>query len=132
MAKKSDTTKSKAKKPSMRDVASGKKQPKKRRLKVNGTKATTPLKKVYNFGKKEYHPIRLPDNKFGRVLNKRGRIIPKYFREAWQEIRLTTWPGRRETARLTVAVFVFSAVFAIIVAILDFGLDKLFRSLLTS
>lgn len=122
---------SKGKKPSMRDLAGDKSAGKKRRIRASGTKTAAPLKKIRGFASKEYHPIKLPDNKAGRLLNKRGRIIPKYFRESWHEIRLTTWPGRKETLRLTIAVFIFSAVFAVIVAALDFVLGKLFKNLIT-
>lgn len=94
------------------------------------SKLLKPLKKAHNVGKKEYHPIKLPDNRFGRILGKRINIIPKYFKESWQEIRMVTWPNRRETIRLTIAVFIFSAVFATIVASLDFVLDKVFRNLI--
>ena len=130
MAKQAKTPKNKAK-PSMRDLAGAKPEPKKRRIRINKSKSAAPFKKAHSFGKKEYHPIKLPDNKVGRLLNKRGRIIPKYFRDAWKEIRLTTWPGRRETVRLTIAVFIFSAVFAAIVAALDFVLDKIFKNIIT-
>lgn len=131
MAKQERGPKPKSKKPSMRDLAAKKPEAKKRRLKVNTSKAATPLKKARDLGRKEYHLIKLPDNRIGRLLNKRGRIVPRYFRDAWQEIRKTTWPGRRETIRLTIAVFIFSAVFAVIVAALDFVLDKIFRNIIT-
>ena len=69
----------------------------------------------------------LPEGKTGKILGKRVRIVPKFVREAWAEIRLVTWPNRQETLRLTIAVFIFAVVFAVIVGLLDYGLDKLFR-----
>ena len=73
----------------------------------------------------------LPDNKFGRLLSKIGRVIlPGFLRGAFQEIKQTTWPGRSETLRLAWAVFVFAIIFSIIVAGLDYVLDKIFRSII--
>ena len=63
-------------------------------------------------------------------MNKRRRVIPRFFREAFQELRLVTWPGRKETWKLTTAVFVFAIVFGIAIAITDYGLDKLFRNII--
>jgi preprotein translocase SecE subunit len=64
-----------------------------------------------------------------------GRILYKflllgYFVNSWKELRQVTWPNRRETAKLTLAVFVFAIMFSLIIAILDYGLDKLFKQLL--
>jgi preprotein translocase SecE subunit len=53
-----------------------------------------------------------------------------YFRGSWRELRLVTWPGRRESLRLTSAVLVFAVIFGAIVAGVDFGLDKLFKELI--
>lgn len=103
---------------------------KSRRLSTARTKAAIPLKKASRFGKKEYHPVKLPDNKAGRLLSKRVNLVPRYLRESWAEIKQVTWPTRRETVRLTIAVLIFSIIFTVIVAVLDFGLDKIFKELI--
>lgn len=103
------------------------KQP--RRVRQAASKLSSPLKKVRHHGKREVH-IPLPDNRAGRVLGKRVRLVPRFVREAWREIRLVHWPNRRETIRLTIAVFVFSLVFAVIVGLIDFVLDKVFREVI--
>lgn len=64
----------------------------------------------------------------GRFLNK--LLLVNYFRASWQELKLVTWPGRRETWQLTLAVFIFAVVFGVAVAITDYGLDKIFRKVL--
>jgi preprotein translocase SecE subunit len=110
-----------------RASASDRKQP--RRIKQTAANVATPLKKARAIGKKEFH-LPLPDNKIGRLLGKRGRLTPKYIREAWQEIKQVAWPNRSETMRLTLAVFIFALVFAVIVGLLDYGLDKLFRNVI--
>lgn len=106
-------------------------QPKRaRQLGAGRGRISALFKKLKGPGGKEYHPFKLPDNRAGRLLQKRGRLIPSYFKEAWQEISKVSWPNRRETTRLTIAVFIFAVIFTTIVAILDFGLDKLFREII--
>lgn len=57
-------------------------------------------------------------------------LIPRYFRSAFHELRLTTWPTRKQSRQLTLAVVIFSVVFGIFVSLLDYGLDKLFKEIL--
>ena len=105
--------------------ASGKPE---RRLKIRrkrGSGSATRLRKISG---KEYN-LPLPKNRLGRLLSKRGRLVPRYFREAWAEIKQVTWPTR-QTVRLTTAVFIFALVFGTLVALLDIGLDKIFRELI--
>ena len=57
-------------------------------------------------------------------------IIPKYFRTAFHELRLTTWPSKKQSRQLTLAVVIFAVVFGVFVSLLDYGLDKLFKEIL--
>jgi preprotein translocase SecE subunit len=98
----------------------------KKRVRNTVKKATTPLKSIKKLHAKEYH-LPLPDNKVGKVLKKRVRIFPKFVVEAFREVRQVTWPNRRETIKLTFAVFIFAIVFASIVGLLDYGLSKAFE-----
>ena len=54
-------------------------------------------------------------------------LVPKYIRNSWKELKLVTWPNRRESIRLTFAVVAFAVVFGALVASLDYGLSRLFR-----
>ena len=54
-------------------------------------------------------------------------IIPGYFKSAFRELRQTTWPSRKQSRQLTMAVVIFAVVFGAFVSILDYGLDKLFK-----
>ncbi len=45
--------------------------------------------------------------------------VPKYFSGAWSELRKVNWPTRKESLRLTLAVFIFSAFFAVVIALAD-------------
>ena len=92
--------------------------------------AATPFKKAAAVGRKEYHPIKLPDSKLGRFLTRSRRFIPRYFRNSWEEVKQVNWPNRRNTFKLTLAVFVFVILFGTIITLADFGLDKLFRRIL--
>ena len=135
MAKVSKNDDKKPKSPSkkhqtVRERAQTTKEPRRKRVRQTASKITTPIKKIRGVGKKEYHPLKLKDHRLGRLLNKRVRIVPKFVRESWQEIRLVTWPNARQTFSLTMAVFIFSVVFAVIVGVIDYGLDKLFREVI--
>jgi preprotein translocase SecE subunit len=57
-------------------------------------------------------------------------LTPRYFRNSWQELKLVTWPGWKQSRQLTYAVLIFAVVFGASIAIVDYGLDKLFRNIL--
>jgi len=100
-----------------------------RKLTSATKKARKPLHKARTLAKREYY-IPLPDNKAGAFLNKPRKLLPGYFRESWDELKQVAWPDRRTTVKLTTAVLIFAVVFGVLIAIVDWGLDKVFRSLL--
>jgi preprotein translocase SecE subunit len=60
-----------------------------------------------------------------------GHLLwPAYFRNSWKEMKQVTWPNRRESVQLTGAVIIFAAIFGVLIAVVDFGLDKAFKQLL--
>lgn len=60
-----------------------------------------------------------------------GRILfPHYFRNSWRELRQVTWLTFKQSRQLTVAVVMFAVIFGVLVALLDFGLDKVFKQVL--
>jgi preprotein translocase SecE subunit len=66
----------------------------------------------------------------GRAIKKALRwITPNYFINSWREVRQVTWPSRRETWRLTVAVFIFAVIFGALVAGVDKVLDVIFKKI---
>jgi preprotein translocase SecE subunit len=71
-----------------------------------------------------FTPIRFIFKILGKIL------LISYFRNAWGELRQVTWPDNRTTWRLTGAVLVFALVFGLMVAGLDFVLEKGFREVL--
>lgn len=109
-----------------------------RRIKRGASAVNKPLKQVYGFVKKvlkRFSFLLLPFKT--RVAKLIGRILYKalgigYFVNSWREVRQVTWPNAKETTKLTIAVFVFAIIFSGLVAILDYGLDKIFQRLLLS
>ncbi|HEX7963683.1 MAG TPA: preprotein translocase subunit SecE [Candidatus Saccharimonadales bacterium] len=60
-----------------------------------------------------------------------GHVLwPAYFRNSWKELRQVTWPNRRESTQLTTAVIIFATIFGVMIALVDYGLDKLFKQVL--
>lgn len=120
--KKSETVREKATK---KEIS---KQP--RRLHKATSAAKRPVSAARKLGAKEYHPIKMRDNRLGRFMTANRKLTPKFFREAWAELRQVTWPTNKETFKLALAVFIFAIVLGITVGILDYGLEKLFREIL--
>ncbi len=112
-----------------RAIKSAHEPQKPRRIRKTAGVVTKPIKAAGRVGKKEYY-LPMPDTKIGQFLNKRRSVIPRYFRESWQELKEVTWPGRKETVQLTFAVFIFAIVFGLLVAVTDYGLDKVFKRIL--
>jgi preprotein translocase SecE subunit len=71
-----------------------------------------------------FKPLKRPLRILGKIL------IPPYFRNSWKELKLVTWPSMRESIRLTYAVLIFAIIFGTSVAIVDYGLDSLFKHIL--
>jgi preprotein translocase SecE subunit len=54
----------------------------------------------------------------------------RYVRDSWRELKLVAWPTKTQSRQLTFAVVVFSVIFGGLIAIVDFGLDKLFKQVI--
>lgn len=115
-------------KSSMRDSAakSRAKAEKPKKVRKAASAAKKPVSKVGAALTKEFHVIE-PKNGF---FTKSRKVTPKYFSSAWAELRQVTWPGRKETWRLVFAVFIFAIVLGTVIAVLDYGLEKLLREVI--
>lgn len=65
-----------------------------------------------------------------------GRVLYKifgigYFTSSFKELKQVTWPNRKQTRQLTTAVIIFAVIFGLLIAGVDYGLDKLFKIILT-
>lgn len=85
--------------------------------------------------KRPFSRLYRSDNRAVRALSRVFRplgwlfrlIVPRYFINSWRELRQVTWPGRKETWRLTAAVFVFAICFGVAIYGVDYALDKIFK-----
>jgi preprotein translocase SecE subunit len=94
------------------------------RVRKLGSKASAGLKKT----RITRNPVTKILARLGRLILKILRwIVPNYFVNSWREVRLVTWPSRKETWRLTMAVFIFAIVFGAMVAGVDKVLDIIFK-----
>jgi preprotein translocase SecE subunit len=81
-----------------------------------------PLGKFFKL--KPFRVIAKPLRLIGKVL------LPSYIRNSWKELRLVTWPSWKQSRQLTFAVLIFAVIFGAAIALVDLGLDKIFRQLL--
>lgn len=101
-----------------------------RGVRADATKSTAqkrgPVRRMLHwfFGLIIWKPFKVT----GRFLGK--YLIPPYFKNSWRELRFVTWPSRTQSRQLTFAVMVFAVVFGVIIAIVDYGLDKAFKALI--
>lgn len=57
--------------------------------------------------------------------------IGGYFKGSWEEIKLVRWPDRRSTWKMTGALIAFTLAFAVLILVLDYGFQQLFKLLLS-
>lgn len=58
------------------------------------------------------------------------RAIGGYFVGSWRELRQVTWPTRKATWGMTLAVLLFTLVLAVIILLLDIGFEQLFKRII--
>ena len=116
------------------DKASVERKP--RRIKKVRSATAKPLKAIGRFIARILRPFRFVLRPFKtRPMRFVGRILKRlflinYFRESWRELRMVEWPDRKQTTRLTIAVIIFAVFFSVLIGIVDYGLDKLFKQLI--
>ena len=103
--------------PSVRDVVQTKnEQTEPKKYKLGAAKGKLPSANIFGFLRPIFRPLRW--------------LVPTYFANAWREVRQVSWPTRRETWRLTLAVFIFAVVFGLLVAGVDKVLDLIFKKVI--
>ena len=55
----------------------------------------------------------------------------RYIRDAWREIRQVRWPNRKATWKMVLAVVVYTALFVLIISLLDLFFTWLFNLILS-
>lgn len=107
-----------------------------RHIKQAGKVVRRPISKLFDLITRLLRPFRFllvpfktrPARFIGRILS--NVLLLKYFRNSWKELRQVTWPDRRETTRLTIAVILFAVFFGLLISVVDYGLDKVFEKLI--
>jgi preprotein translocase SecE subunit len=105
------------------------KQPRNSKLR---SKIHRPLSVLRRAVQKEFHPVKLPQNRVGKFLSKRFNLIPGFLVNAWKELRLVNWPSRKDAIKLTFAVIVFAAIFAVFVQVFGILFERLFKYIFTT
>ena len=54
----------------------------------------------------------------------------RYLRDSWQELRQVRWPNRKTTWKMVLAVLVYTALFVMIISLLDLFFSWLFNLIL--
>lgn len=93
-------------------------------------KVHKPLSVLHKVASKEYHPIKAPDKKGVRVLNKKVRYIPSFLKNSWAELKQVSWPTKISALKLTFAVIIFSVVFAAFVQALDYIFSRVVKEII--
>ena len=55
----------------------------------------------------------------------------RYLRDSWQELRQVRWPNRKATWKMVVAVLIYTALFVLIISLLDLFFSWFFNLILS-
>jgi preprotein translocase subunit SecE len=73
------------------------------------------------------------DQKKGKPAKRKFNIktvflrIGRYFRDVYRELRRVTWPTKKDLISYSTVVIVFIAIMAVIILLMDLGLDALLK-----
>ena len=56
--------------------------------------------------------------------------LARYIRDAWREIRQVRWPNRKTTWKMVLAVVIYTALFVLLITLLDLFFTWLFNIIL--
>ena len=76
--------------------------------------------------KKAEKPAKKPEGKKVFILFRPFVALGRYLRDSWREIRQVRWPNRKATWKMVIAVLVYTALFVIIISLLDMFFTWLF------
>lgn len=99
-----------------------------KRVRKAASAASKPVGAVSKALRQEYHVIPRGDKE--SFWTKSRSFTPTYFKNAWNEVKQVSWPGRSETWRLVFAVFIFAIVMGLMIALLDYVLEKVLREVI--
>lgn len=59
-----------------------------------------------------------------------GTRVAAYFKGSWRELTLVRWPDRKSTWKMTGALVMFTLVFAVLILLLDYVFQYVFKLLI--
>lgn len=96
--------------------------------KKSTVKSSKPKTQKTKSSKKQKKERNIP--KWLMVLSTPFRAIGRYVVGAAEELKQTRWPNRKATWGLTVAVLIFTAFFATLILLVDYGFEQLLEMVL--
>ncbi|MBQ2660240.1 preprotein translocase subunit SecE [Candidatus Saccharibacteria bacterium] len=93
-------------------------------------KVEKPVEKVENTPK----PIKKEKTKKEKkpfILFRPFLALGRYLRDSWREIRQVRWPNRKATWKMVLAVFIYAAIFLVLIIALDALFTYLFNLILS-
>ena len=97
---------------------------------VAETKKEAPAKKAEKKAEVKTEKVKSKKDKKPFVLFRPFIALGHYLRDSWREIRQVRWPNRKTTWKMVLAVFVYTAIFVVIIMLLDALLTLLFNFIL--
>lgn len=67
------------------------------------------------------------DGKTKKIEKSAENRFIKFFREMKAETKRITWASKKDTKKAITAVFIFCVIYIVLVALMDYGFDNLFK-----
>lgn len=94
-------------------------------------KSTKLAKKQAKLAKKEANKQKKAEcGKKTFILFRPFRAFGRYIRDSWREIRQVRWPNRKATWKMVLAVIVYTAIFVVLLVLLDLFFEFIFSKIL--
>ncbi len=87
-------------------------------------------KEIRKAKKKALKAEKKTDEKKPFILFRPFVYLGRYLRDSWREIRQVRWPNRKATWKMVLAVIIYTALFVIIISLLDLFFTWLFNLIL--
>lgn len=92
--------------------------------------AATKAKEARKAEKAEKKAAKAAENKKVFILFRPFVALFRYLRDSWREIRQVRWPNRKATWKMVLAVLAYTALFMILISLLDLFFKWLFGLIL--
>ncbi len=97
--------------------------------KVEKNEKVTKVAKPAKVAEKAEKPAKISEEKGAKkpfILARPFVYLGRYLRDSWREIRQVRWPNRKATWKMVIAVLVYTALFVVIISLLDMFFTWLF------